>query len=357
VYLDGHTAVRRPATIRLSSTGLDATVEGGATFRWRYEEIHLPRRYQPGDPVRVEHGEGIPQALVVADAAFFASLRDVAGTGIGRIARGGRWSPLTVFGAVIGVIVVAFVMYRWGIPAIAHAVAARLPVSWDERIGSAVADRLAPSEKRCRGAAGQRALETLLGRLTSVQSSPYRFTIAVVDQSTVNAFAAPGGYVVVLRGLLDKARSPEELAGVLAHEVEHVLHRHNTRMLIERASTGLLVGILVGDVSGLIAFAAENASALSYSRQHEDEADVDGLRLMIAARLDPRGMIAFYETMMTEDRHMARGAARYLSTHPATEDRIARLRQLAAENPSGPTTPALSDADWTALRAICGPRQ
>ena len=354
VYLDGQTAARRPATIRLGRTGLEATIDGGTTIRWPYDEIRLPRRYQAGDPVRVEHGAGIAQTLVVADGAFLASLRELAGRAIGRGARVSSRSRLTIFVAALAAIALMLVVYRWGIPAAAHVIAARLPVAWEEQMGAGVADHLAPPERRCHDAAGQRALETLLARLTAVQPSPYRFRVAVADHKIVNAFAAPGGYVVVLRGLIDRARAPDELAGVLAHEVQHVLHRHGTRMLIERASSGLLVGVLVGDISGLIAFAAENASALSYSRQHEDEADVHGLRLLIAARVDPKGMLSFYENMMAEDAKMPQGF-KYLSTHPALADRLARLRAIAAQTrPAAPFTPALSGDEWTALRAICG---
>jgi predicted Zn-dependent protease len=352
-YLDGRSAARRAATIRLSRTALEASIDGGTTILWPYEDIRLARRDQAEEPVRIEHGDGIPETLIVPDARILESLGDVAGTGRGRIARARRRSPLVVVGALVGVVLAMLALYRWGIPALAHVVARNLPIAWEERMGAGIADHLAPPERRCHRADGQRALERLLARLTSAEASPYTFTIAVLDARTVNAFAAPGGSVVVLRGLIERARTPDELAGVLAHEVEHVLHRHATRMLIERASTGLLVGVLVGDVSGIIAFAAENASALSYSRQHEDEADADGLRLLVAAGIDPRGMISFYERLASDEGRTPQGFT-YFSTHPAIGDRVTRLRQLASERAATPTTPALSDENWSALRLICG---
>lgn len=350
-YLDGKTAERRSATIRLGRAGLEATIEGGATIRWPYEEIRQTQGYHAGEPIRLERGGDIPEVLVVPDAAFIASLKATAAEGTTRFRRTGRHWIGIVVGAAVGAIVLGFALYRWGIPAAAELIAERVPVSWEDRLGAAVVDRLAPPERRCRGAAGQQALERLLSRLTAAAPSPYHFRIVVVDEKSVNAFAAPGGHVVVLHGLIDRARTPEELAGVLAHEIQHVLRRHATRAIVQRASTALLVTAAFGDVSGLIAFAAETATTLAYSRAYEEEADAEGLRLLHAAGVDPRGMIGFFETMLAEEVRVPK-AVRYLTTHPSAEDRLARLRQLA---PAGgaPPTPVLTDEQWSALRSVC----
>ena len=133
--------------------------------------------------------------------------------------------------------------------------------------------------------------------------------------------------------------------------MQHVLRRHATRAIIQRASTGVLVAAIFGDVSGLFAFAVDAAATLAYSREHEGEADAEGLRLLRAARLDPRGMIAFFESMRKEAERAPR-AFRYLSTHPSTDERIAGLRALAAGS-EGAFEPALTGAEWNAVRAIC----
>jgi beta-barrel assembly-enhancing protease len=133
-----------------------------------------------------------------------------------------------------------------------------------------------------------------------------------------------------------------------------VLHRHGTRMVFQRASTGLLLAAVAGDVSGVMAFGLETARTLGdlrHSRHNEEEADRDGLRMLLAAGIHPAGMIDFFRKMATHE-----GAAgvlpRYLSSHPASADRMERLSALAAAAP--PTPPLLPAHDWVDVRAMCG---
>ncbi|MBI5627862.1 MAG: M48 family metallopeptidase, partial [Candidatus Rokubacteria bacterium] len=177
-----------------------------------------------------------------------------------------------------------------------------------------------------------------------------------VDDPTVNALAAPGGFIVVFRGLLERTRTPEELAGVLAHEIEHVLQRHATKALVQHVSTGLLFTALTGDVSGVMAYGFESARVLGtlrYSRAAEEEADTEGMRLLLAAHIDPAGMIAFFEGM-EKRRGEAPGLLTYLSTHPAPEERVARLTRLARAPVPAPSRKLLDGYDWADIRRICG---
>jgi Zn-dependent protease with chaperone function len=350
-YLDGRTAARRTATVWLEPGGIEVVVDGGERFRWPYAEIRQTQGFHAADPVRLQHGDGIGPSIVVPDARFLPHLRELAGGEGRRFRRGGAGWTRKTFAAAVGAIAVGAVLYVWGIPLAARAVAPLVPVAWEERMGAAVAQRIAPPSRRCRGAEGQRALEALLARLTAAEPSPYRFRIAVIDDPTLNAYAAPGGHVVLLRGLLERARTPDELAGVMAHEIQHVVRRHGTRTLIERASTGLLVAALAGDVSGFAAFAAETVSALTYSRQHEDEADVEGARLLRAAGIDARGLVAFFEHAMADEARLPK-AIGYVSTHPHPADRLARLRSLVSA-PAVPLAPAMSDAAWADVRGMC----
>jgi predicted Zn-dependent protease len=176
----------------------------------------------------------------------------------------------------------------------------------------------------------------------------------VVDEPVENAHALPGGHIVLYRPLLARMRSPEELAGVLAHEFQHVARRHAMRMMIRHASTGLLLAAVTGDMTGPIVYGLEAARVLgdrSHSRGAEEEADEEGMKQIIAARIDPRGTIALHEAML-EDAPRAAGALRYLSTHPATPDRIARLRAIAARLPVTPE-PVMSAGEWEGVQGMC----
>jgi Zn-dependent protease with chaperone function len=158
--------------------------------------------------------------------------------------------------------------------------------------------------------------------------SPHRYRWFVADRPELNAFAAPGGVVVVHAGLLRSADSAEEIAGVLAHEIAHVELRHSLKSLVKGMGLRALVAMLLGDFSGTaVAEAAKNLTELGFSREAEREADRDGIRRLAAARIDPGGMVRFFEKL-AQEQSLAPPAL--LSTHPATEERLAELRREVA---------------------------
>ena len=358
-YLDGRTAARRRVSIRPMRTGLEISTEAGATLWWPYPEVRQTQGFYAGEQVRLERGGELPETVLVDDASFLGALREVApelGRRFHDPARRRVRVQLTLL-AALAVVGATAGLYLWGIPALAAILAARVPVTWEERLGAAIVGELAPTGKRCADPARQRAIDAIAQALTATLASPpYTFRVLVVDARPINAFAAPGGYVVVYRGLLERTERPEELAGVLAHEFQHVLHRHVTRALFQDASTGLLLTALTGDVTGALAFGLEAARTLGklrYSRAAEEEADADGMQMLLAAGIDPSGMVAFFELLRKEAPSLP-GALEYLSTHPTTERRIERLQALAAAaEPPRPARPLLPDREWADVKRIC----
>jgi len=159
---------------------------------------------------------------------------------------------------------------------------------------------------------------------------------------------------VLLSGLLERAGSPEELAAVLAHELQHILRRHATRALLEQASTGLLFAALIGDVSGIMSYGFEGARTLGmlrYSRRNEEEADLEGLRMLVRAEISPSGMLTFLERLRASE-GKTRTVPAYLSTHPDTSARIRRLRAEASVQQRLPSI-RLSAVDWPTLQHMC----
>lgn len=356
-YLDGQSAARQQATIRVTESGLRVTTKSGETFLWPYEEIRQTQGFYAGEQIRLERGGKLPQALLLADPAFLTSLHRLAPkltkhfhNPVHRAMR----AKLTIF-AALSVAGAVAALYLWGIPAMAAFLAPRVPVSWEEHLGRAVVEHLAPPEKRCTEPSRLQAIDKIMTTLTTpLLKTPYTFRVMVVDDPTLNAFAAPGGYVVIFRGLLERTQSAEELAGVLAHEAQHILLHHAMRQLLEHASTGLIVAALAGDASGAMAYGLESARTLGllrYSRRNEEDADSEGMKLLLAARIDPSGMIAFFELLRREGVRMP-GLLEYLSTHPNTEDRIERLKALA-QKPSSQPVKLLPDRDWQEVRKIC----
>ncbi len=356
-YLDGRTARRRRATVEPQPRQLRLTLEDGTVLVWSYDELRLTQGRYEGEQVRLERGREASEVVLVEDRQVLSTLRRFAPGLVASVHDPQQRTlriRLTIYAAMAAAGVVAG-LYLWGIPGLAGVVAPHVPVAWEERLGQQVVSTLAPESKRCHEPVRLAAVETLASRLlATVPDNPYTFRVLVVDSPMVNAFAAPGGFVVIFRGLLEETRTPEELAGVLAHEFQHVLQRHVTRAILQEASTGILISAVAGDLSGAMTYGLEVArrlGTLRYSRGHEEEADVMGLRMMVAAHLDPQGMVDFFQTLAAKHPDMP-DSLQYLSTHPQTGDRIQTLRRLAAQT-SGTPRPGAPGLDWADVRSLC----
>lgn len=181
-------------------------------------------------------------------------------------------------------------------------------------------------------------IQPLLDHLESDRYQ-YRFHISRDDQ--VNAFALPGGYIVINSGLILKADTADEVLGVLAHEISHITQQHSVRNIMGTAGIYLTINAVLGDMTGLLALVADAAPFLinqSYSRGFESEADEQGLALLHRAGINPQGLVTFFEKLRQQEKEQLEEMAgednrdsvestlQFLSTHPATEDRISNLQ-------------------------------
>ena len=352
-YLSGQSAGSESTEIRLYHTGLKMTVGTGTSLWWLYSDIKQTQGALRGEQVRLERGEDQPEILVINDPRFLDSVKKFAPDDTAHFRAQPRRTNLKPVAVAVGTIAGLLVLfYWWGIPAAASYAARHVPASWEVELGRSSFNQQTHPAVRCKNEELNEAVSQVLAALTStVPDSPYRFHIAVVNNPQVNAFAMPGGFVVVFRGLLERTESPEELAGVLAHETQHVYLRHTTRALIQQASLGLMFSALTGDAGRIGAFGLEVSHALAsmqYSRHNEREADEAGLRMMATARIDPSGMIRFFRTMEQLDQGQS-GPFLYFSSHPGTADRIKNLEtELASWE--GEWQPLLPAVDWSSLK-------
>ncbi len=211
-----------------------------------------------------------------------------------------------------------------------------IPVEMEVELGKAAAGQQLGDMQVCSAPAVLGAMEEMSGRLVgALGETPYTWRVLVVDVPDVNAFALPGGYIFINWGLIDKADSADEVAGVLAHEIQHAVHRHGLRNVIARAGITLVVALAFGDaqgLAGLVAGASGELAALSFSREQEEEADREGMKLLIAAGFDPQGMPTFFAKLKEEQKKKGLDLPSFMSTHPDTDARIENLRQLIESN-------------------------
>lgn len=319
---------------------------------WPWEGVRLARPVRRGETVNLER-IGTKEVLVVSDPAILDAIRRASPDHAARFPRASDRPFLARAALLVGPLVLgAFLLVRLGIPALATSLARSVPAEWEDRFGESVIAEVAPEADRIRDRAVTDPLERILERLATAAPSDYRLRVVVVDRPEVNALAAPGGHIAVFRGLLEEVGSPEEVAAVLAHEIEHVRRRHVTEGLFKRASIGLLVSLLAADAGGPAAAGlqlARGLGELAYSREAELEADAGGLATLAAARIPLDALPAFLARMPAGSR--VPQWAGFLSTHPADATRDARVRERIAAMAQVPPEPLLAGPEWEALRA------
>jgi len=214
----------------------------------------------------------------------------------------------------------------------------------EQQLGELAYAQMCPSLKELKNSRAAAAVGTIGKRLTA--GSSYHYQFHVVEDPQINAYALPGGHIVVYTGLLKAADGTGEVAGVLAHEISHVEQRHTLRNMIHALGLRALLGVALGNYSGGVwGDLAEQLGNLSYSRELETEADKEGLKTLRRAGVTTHGMETFFKKMAArKDSPPA-----LLSSHPAGEERLAALRTAIAEQPREHIRPFA--IDWERVKA------
>lgn len=362
-YFDGETARSHRVSVTaqgeyLTLTPLDPP---GRAFHWRLSAVRAQAGAakdtrgpliltlladtddeQPRDPARLVLQPG-PMADWVRAAAPMLTRRDV---------RKGTWGRVIgrTAAALVALAAIVFVI----LPRLSDTLAERLPIDREVAFGQLVVANMEQflggeeGSLTCRDPAGLAALGRLKDRLTAGQGLQYDLSLQVFDHDMVNAFAAPGGQIIILRGLLERAESPAEVAGVLAHEIGHVEARDPTRLAFRAVGSAGILSLLLGDATGgsLIAVMGDQMLSASYTREAEAAADAFAYRLLNATGVGTAGLASFFEKLDGKGINLPE----YLSTHPDTAGRAVAAR--AADGAAHDEV--LSAADWAALKGICG---
>jgi Zn-dependent protease with chaperone function len=354
-YFDGKSARKQSVIVIVTERGLRLEQADGQTTLWPYDEIKQTQGKLAGEHVRFERGAPWPEAVVVPDTGILAVIDAYAPqeNHRPRTPVGGLGMVRAALSATAGLLVGGWGMYMYGLPAMADAVAQYVPVRWEVELGRRTLDEMVPAAERCNDKPRVAALQSIVDRLVRAGGpTPYHYVVTVSKSNDFNAFAAPGGFIVVNQGLLGKTKTPEQLAGVLAHEIQHVERRHATKAICEELSGRALLAAMVGNGDGFgSALSAVHAlGSLGHSRQAEAEADREGMRRVIAADIDPQGMVQAFEIMKGES---PEGPPALLSDHPDTADRLKRLKAIAA-TAHGKPLPLEVGMPWSKVTTGCG---
>ncbi len=362
IFFDGATSARQDVTIELAPAWLVIRGAGGNVIAtWPYAEIE--QLDAPDGVLRLgRRGSSALARLEIRDSAFAAALDDIATTvdrtdttETRRRWKVAAWSVTAVASLVF--------MALFVLPEIAARLTPLLPPFVERRLGDAVdAQMRATLDTRRLGAGfecgvaeiekpGRVALDRLVHRLEAAASLPMALRPSVIRRAEANAIALPGGHIYVFEGIIAKAETPDELAGVIAHEIGHVARRDGVKSVLETAGLSFLFGMVLGDFVGgsAVIIAVKTLLQSSYSRATEAAADAYGVALMnkIGGDAEALGRIL---ARIASTHGMA---ARLLLDHPETQDRVAAIHSMAA---AASGKPLLDNAEWAALKRICAGR-
>jgi len=252
---------------------------------------------------------------------------------------------------MLGSLLVLLVVFFWaGIDAGSERLAPLVPHALQAKLGEAVLAELTEGTTECRGEKGLEAINGLANRLAKAHGYERPVSVSIVDGGPVNAFTLPGGYLVFYSDLIQQAKDGSEVAGVLAHELGHVVHHHSMKSLARQYGIDLLLKVVTGGYSDMLNTLTTGGGlllALRHGRAAEREADATGVEMLEKLGMRADGVAAFFERMMTDEKGDIADKAGIWSSHPPTRERIAATRRP----PTG--APPFSDAEWRALRAVC----
>lgn len=231
---------------------------------------------------------------------------------------------MLILSLCVGFLAVCVFAYFWLLPWVGERSAILVPIEVEIRMGDEL-NNIYVDESGANDSASYFANEFVKGMQVTTD---YPLQVQVVRSNEINAFALPGGHIVVYTGILEKMDSYEEFAALLGHEITHVTNRHSLRSILRTAASSVLIATLFGDISGVSSAVLQQADEfkqLDYSRELETEADNNGLDLMVRNKVNPEGMVKLLEILKVEAMEMP-AMMKYLSSHPETQARIDNIK-------------------------------
>lgn len=351
-YADGRAAITRNATVEFAADRMTFSV-GEAHHAWACADLRraddgagrviLKRKPDTGERLYLSEEDG-DRLKLAAPALFGPRAYGVEGRATVLGVAGAAWSLAAVF--------------LLGVPLAAAPIAERMPtrirtqisdISWSQV--ELFADYCDDSDEAAH------ILNDVAYRMMAASDVAMRddIWITIVDAPFPNAFALPDNSILVTDDLIAMSEHPDELTGVIAHEIAHIEHNHVMKNIVRSVGAGVFFDVVVGGAGAgqMVAIASVNLAGLRYSRGDETDADERGLDYLDAAGVDAAGLARLFERFQAEAQAQAGDAGEIptmLSSHPATAERAAVARARARTGLS----PSMTDAEWQVVRRACG---
>jgi predicted Zn-dependent protease len=323
--------------IILSPHSIRFVYEGGI-LEFSFQQLVIRRGGSSGHLIFLEHPARPGWTLYTEKRAILKDLKRLSRPDLSDQVTGIRKSRMKLRGIILTVALVIMVLFLGLLQLrtpIAKTVARSFPVEWEQSLGETVFQQYKAEQQIITDPVLQTSLENMAAPLLSaVPEKRYRFHLYIIENPSINAFALPGGYVVLHTGLLLSAETAEEVLGVLAHEISHVTLQHGIRKMIDSLGFFLLLRAVLGDSGGLLGEILEGGAFLldqKFSRGFERESDEAGFAILVTANINPSGMIGFFQRLHQKSKEQGAlsldGGLNFLSTHPAPDERMNYLQE------------------------------
>ncbi len=358
IFTDGLTAKIWQVEVFVHGHDLFIVQSDKVLAKWPLRDLR-ERRDQPRDDTMIlsRRRDGL-ERLTFNDQTAMAVVRQAAPNlrdsdlDYAQLRKIGFWAGATT----ASILMIVFVI----VPALADQLAVLVPPESEQALGEASIGQIqwalsafgdAPV-RFCEDPDGLAALDVIMARLEPFIAAPFPVNLRVIDHDMQNAFAVPGGQIVVFDGLLQAAQSPEEVAGVIGHELGHVVHRDPLRLALRSAGTVGILGMVLGDFSGgaLAVILTEQLISASYAQDAEAAADAFGFKLLADSGLPSSSLGGFFDRI-AELVGSSDGPISHLASHPDIRARADAAR--VADKMNGDFIPVLNVTQWHDLRDIC----
>jgi len=332
IYYDGRTSFGSQAEIELGYEGIQIAYDD-ILITWYEVAINKEQSYISGKKVVLKYGPDFPHQVLEIESDSFVNefnnkyperaLKSLTPNFFNSIS---TKFTLAILAGIVGFIILSYFVL---IPGIAEQVAKAFPKEYEISLGETI---YAHMEKDFDVDTAKTALANEFFNDLHI-SSAYPIRITVVNSEIENAFALPGGHIVVYSKMFDIMKSKDEFVALLCHEYSHIANKHTTRNLFRSLSTYFVISLFLNDVNGITAVIIDNANqlkSLSFSRSLEEEADTRGLALMIKRGISPDGMIQLFEHLQNATKDRA-DVPEFLSTHPIIDSRVENVKKIERE--------------------------
>jgi len=349
-FSDGKTSAVTEVTIRLVGDVMEVvdTAGGDRLMIWPLNAIIVHDEFREGQAVRLS-AESDPECRVtVSNPTYIQVLRERlprrSQTALRQVP---KWRHIGAYGVLM---VAAVVGLYFATPVLIKAAVNFLPYSWEKKLGNRYAGQFekilntGKTSTACRERA-QAMADKIITRIKLENRLKQQFHISVWSNNMVNAFAFPGGRLIVMEGLIKAASSPQEVAGVIGHEMAHEIQRHVAQAYVRSLILDYTINLIFG--TGVSADLTQTLASNAYSRDAEREADEVGARLLEKARIDTHGIRTFFEKLAKQEKGFAE-KFEYFSTHPRSQDRADHVKTVSQQ-----TIPVMPKEDWHRLRQVC----